>query len=653
MKRINSCLLSVVAVIFLANPVFAQKPPPVSPLTQQVKHVVIFIQENRSMDHMYGMLRGVRGFGDPNVVIPSGSPNIFGQYNGSKYILPFRTEATNIGDLDHSWDNSHAAADGGKWDLWPLEKGNETMVYYDRFTLGYYYGLADAYTVCDNYYCSVLGPTNPNRLYTMTGMIDPLGTGGGPIIDNSEPSPGFTWTTYPERLQQAKVDWKIYQAVDNYDDNPLEWFANFNGLLPGNPLYDRGLANVPDITAAVRAAVQSNTLPTVSWIVAAANLSEHPSYSIQNGEALTASLLSAINSNPAVANSTVLLLTYDENDGFYDHLPSPMPPPGTPQEFVNGVPIGLGPRVPMMIISPWTRGGKVCSQVFDHTSLIRFLEQLTGVQEPNISPWRRMVCGDLTAAFDFAHPDYSLPWLPSPIPANQGTQYPSPPASQSMPRQESGTKTAVALPYQPNVTSQLDFAQGLFHIGMSNAGTLPVHFSVFFNQYRTHGPYHYDVPAQGSLADQYDIVNLGNSKYDLSCFGPNGFLRRFGGNMSLEKGKVEVTPAINPNTNSLTLDFSNGTNSSITYSIGNDVFHLGAPAAVQVAAGAVVHTVISTAGSIGWYDLTITTSTYPSFLRQYAGRIENGLPGVTQDFGTKISPPPGSGGRIPRRTTVH
>src|SRR5439155_5398391 len=159
--------------------------------------------------------------------------------------------------------------------------------------------------------------------------------------------------------------------------------------------------------------VTSGALPQVSWLIAPAADSEHPTYSPASGEVLTKLFLNALAANPAMYNSTVFILTYDENDGLFDHVPAPVPPGGTPAEFVGNLPIGLGVRVPTILISPWSRGGYVCSQVFDHSSIIRFLEKWTGVLEPNISPWRRLICGDLTSAFDFKNPNTNFPSLPS------------------------------------------------------------------------------------------------------------------------------------------------------------------------------------------------------------------------------------------------
>ena len=130
------------------------------------------------------------------------------------------------------------------------------------------------------------------------------------------------------------------------------------------------------------------------------------------GAAFVASKIDAIAANPEVWKKTAFILNYDENDGIFDHVPPPVPPPGTPREFVRGLPIGGGFRVPCIIVSPWTAGGWVCSQPFDHTSVLQLLEKFTGVVEPNITDWRRQTFGDLTAAFRFDSEKANPPQLP-------------------------------------------------------------------------------------------------------------------------------------------------------------------------------------------------------------------------------------------------
>ncbi len=236
---------------------------------QDVKHVVILMQENRSFDHYFGTLQGVRGFNDPDILtFPWGSSDLF-QPNGpvTSYIVPFETTNVCIGDVDHSEQSGDVAAEYGWWGGWIPGKSPATMAYYSRKTLSYDYALADAYTVCDNNFCSFSGPTFPNRIYLFTGMIDPAAIGGGPILGNTIPTNGCGWTTYPERLQSAGVSWKVYRPNSDWFGDALQWFTTYQNAVPGNPLYDRGMATVPNVIAAFAADVTNGTLPQVSWII--------------------------------------------------------------------------------------------------------------------------------------------------------------------------------------------------------------------------------------------------------------------------------------------------------------------------------------------------------------------------------------------------
>jgi phospholipase C len=375
-----------------------------------LQHIVILMQENRSFDHYFGTMPGVRGFADPAAItLPDGNPVFFqpDPSHAQGYLSPFyydpsATSAQATPGTDHSWPTQHQAWDNGKMDQWIAAKGPYTMGYFKQPDIGFHWALAEAFTICDNYHCSVLGPTNPNRLYMWTGMIDPDGTGGGPIIDNS---PAFnnivlSWRTYPELLEQAGISWKVYQEEDNYDDNALAWFTQFGFAKANSPLYQRGMRKQPAGTFENDAI--NDRLPQVSWIVAPTAQTEHPDYFPAAGAEYIAQKLDAIASRPDVWAKTAFILCYDENDGMFDHVPPPTAPAGTAAEFVQGEPIGLGFRTPTTIVSPWTAGGFVCSDVFDHSSLIRFIEARFGVAEPNISDWRRRTCGDLTTAFRFA-----------------------------------------------------------------------------------------------------------------------------------------------------------------------------------------------------------------------------------------------------------
>jgi len=589
---------------------------------RDVKHVVIFMQENRSFDHYFGSLHGVHGFSDRNALRFQNGNTVFYQPSGTSYELPFHTTISCLTDTPHDWNSTHQAFNSGNNNQWVAAKGKETMNYVTRSDLPYYYALADAYTICDEYHCSALTSTDPNRLYLWTGMIDPSDTGGGPVINNNQPAAGWgtAWVTYPEFLQQAGVTWKVYQQSDNANDNALAWFASYKQATAGEPLYDNGEKTVSNLAVALKADVTNNTLPSVSWIVAPSASDEHPPHSPQSGEVLTKTLLDAIASNPTVYNSTVFILLYDENDGFFDHEIPILPAAGTTNEFVGGLPIGLGVRLPFIIVSPWTRGGRVCSQVFDATSVIQFLEKWTGVKDPNITAWRRQVCGDLTSAFDFAHPNTNYPTLPTvtAVTCSSGTT-PDVPATQSMPTQESGTLIACPLPYQPNTVSFSDPVNRNFDITLTNSGTVSVHFTIYPNAYRSDGPWPYDIAASNSITVPFNVLATGGS-YDFSCYGPNDFLRRYSGNFNAQGNQIEVTALLNPSSDNVELVMTNGTASAITFTVADNYATNSHVFSVSPASMRAVEFLSST--NNGWYDLTATLNGSTNFLRRFAGHIE-------------------------------
>ncbi|HEY1968976.1 MAG TPA: alkaline phosphatase family protein [Pseudonocardia sp.] len=427
-----------------------------------VKHVVCLMQENRSFDHYFGTLPGVRGFSDPHPLALSTGRSVWYQPDAvhpDGFMLPLHLDtstsnAQQIPSTSHAWSVQHESWNAGKMDNWlpahrraDRENGPFVMGYYTRNDIPFQFALADAFTVCDAYHSSVLGPTWPNRMYWMTGTIDPGGTGGGPIIANVVPKP-YRWTTYAERLERAGVSWKVYQQIDNYGCNMLELFQAFHDSRPGQPLYDKGLTRggAYDFEDDAR----NDRLPAVSWIIPTSYQSEHPDYMPAAGADFVASKIEAVAANPDVWAKTAFILNYDENDGLFDHVPPPSPPPGTADEFVAGLPIGGGFRVPCVIISPWTVGGLVATERFDHTSVLQFLEKVTGVAEPNISAWRRSTFGDLTSAFRFGHRGSAPPLPPTRAQLQQAqwgaTTLPKPPLTanqQRPPTQEPGTRPRI------------------------------------------------------------------------------------------------------------------------------------------------------------------------------------------------------------------
>ncbi|MEA1015547.1 alkaline phosphatase family protein [Sphingosinicella sp. LY1275] len=438
---------------------------------RDIKHVVLLMQENRSFDHYFGTMAGVRGFGDPHALTLPNGRSVFHQpdaENPKGYMLPFHldtfsTSAQRLPSTGHSWKVQHNSWNGGRMDRWlPTHRaadgahGPYTMGYFKREDIPFHHALAEAFTICDSYHCSVLGSTRPNRFYYLTGTLDPEGLHGGPIISQKTPPEGLRWKTYAERLEEAGVSWRVYQhADDGTGFNVLRLFRQFMDSPPGSPLRVKGMPSASDGQFEYDAL--HDRLPAVTWLCPTNEGSEHPNNSSPAGGAeFIAGKLDAIAANPDVWAKTVFILNYDENDGLFDHVPPPVPPEGVPGEYVNGVPIGAGFRVPCILVSPWTAGGWVCSQPFDHTSVLQFLERFTGVREPNISDWRRRTFGDLTAAFRFGEPASPPPVLPSTSGLLHHAHYaaqhlPAPPipgAEQAPPVQEKGRRRRTPLANQ-------------------------------------------------------------------------------------------------------------------------------------------------------------------------------------------------------------
>ncbi|MFI2758622.1 phosphocholine-specific phospholipase C [Streptomyces echinatus] len=632
-----------------------------------VEHIVVLMQENRSFDHYFGSLRGVRGFGDPRSVTQNGR-SVWKQSDGSKDVLPFHPDADDLGlafiqDLPHGWSDTHTAFNNGKYDKWVPAKGSTTMAYLTRDDIPFHYALADAFTICDAYHCSFMGSTDPNRYYMWSGYVGNDGKGGGPVLGNDEK--GYGWTTYPERLEQAGVSWKIYQDIGNgldangswgwiddayrgnYGDNSLLYFNQYRNAAPGSPLYDKARTGTDARTGEgyfdrLKADVQADRLPQVSWIVAPEAFTEHPNWPANYGAWYVSQVLDALTSNPDVWSRTALFITYDENDGFFDHVVPPYPPSSAAQgkstvdpalDLFKGDlghaagPYGLGQRVPMLVVSPWSKGGYVCSETLDHTSIIRFMERRFGVQEPNISPWRRAICGDLTSAFDFSRQDAAPVALPStaayePADRNRHPDYvPKPPAKRTLPAQESGSRPTRALKYAPLVDGSADTSAGKFTLTFASGANAGAAFLVTSNS-RTDGPWTYTTEAGKTLSDTWNSVYSGGN-YDLSVHGPNGFLRVFKGRNKVAGPEVTARHS----GDDVELTFTNKGSGTVRLKLVNG--YGGGPVTVSVRPGATVRQTVGLAASGRWYDLSVTSDADPAFLRGFAGHVENGQPGVS------------------------
>ncbi|WP_414649386.1 phosphocholine-specific phospholipase C [Edaphobacter sp.] len=655
---------------------------------QDVEHVVILMQENRSFDHYFGTLRGVRGFNDPRPhIFPDGKPVWYqpsatvktkryrsrGLSPRAEHVLPWYLNPKNTTEYqagtDHGWSSGHLAWNHGKYDQWVNQKQDVlTMGHLKRQDVSFHYALADAFTLCDSYFCSAHANTVINRIYLWTGTCDARNVLGkkpnGPALEERGKVNGYTWTTYPERLEANGISWRVYQGgtgipgtpTDNYTDNSLEFFAQYQveeGASPTSSLVRNGVST--HTLRDLRRDVESNRLPQVSWIVAPYKYCEHPEASPTHGAYYINLVLEALTSNPEVWSKTVFLINYDENDGLFDHVVPPMPPAtqsvkaqglvsddlaeSLKDEFVDldkyssvkhplvpgadpgGLqPVGLGPRVPMFVISPWSTGGWVCSETFDHTSVLRFLEARFGVHEPNISQWRRSVCGDLTSAFDFSKsPDTRTVSFPVPKPIQSRHKRYRVPVAQKMPVQEPGVRPARTLPYE--FMAQCRIEEGKVWVDFHNTGKTGAAFYIYSrNTSNTPDapPRRYAVSAGQSLSDYWEPT-AGEVAYDLSVYGPNGYFAHFRGG-SKQVGRPEASVRPDRLSGDVYLTLTNTGTSPCTLSAVNR--YGGENRHYDLAPGKVTEDRWPLDASAGWFDLSMTNLEDAPMLRRFAGHVE-------------------------------
>lgn len=398
--------------------------------------------------------------------------------------------------------------------------------------------------------------------------------------------------------------------------------------------------------------MQAGTLPQVSWIVAPEAYSEHPNWPANYGAWYVDQVLQVLTSNPDIWSKTALLINYDENDGFFDHIVPPFPPtssanglstvdtsleifPGS-QKYAAG-PYGLGARVPMIVVSPWSRGGWVCSETFDHTSVIRFIQKRFGAShrlpEPNITPWRRAICGDLTSAFDFRNPNRGMPTLPGtasyapPDKARHPDYVPVPPVVGAMPKQEPGVRPARALPYELFVRTHANASQRTVAFDFVNTGAAGAVF-LLYRQGSTDAPRTYTVEAKKRLADH--VATNADGSYDFVVHGPNGFLRRVAGKAaashswwSREEALPEVAEGYDVANGNLQLRLKNTGSGPCTFSVTND-YEPSKTVTRRVAGGETAQLYLDLRASHGWYDVRVTVDTDSAFARRFAGHVEMG-----------------------------
>ena len=366
--------------------------------------IVVLMQENRSFDHYFGKLHAEgkpQSAGEPK---SASNPDPAG---GAAIRAFHQKRYCEVADLDHSWNGTHREWNGGAMDGFtaanqdPADpRGGRTMGYYDQHDLSFYYGLYRKFATADHFFCATLTQTFPNRFYLLAA------TSFGHIRNDLPPTasdfvpPGGTIF---ERLDTAGVTWKIYASQIAF---ALEFAYVRN---------QRATQVVP--VAQFETDAQAGTLPQVAWIdpiflsSEVVENDEHPPANIQVGQQFVAKTVAAVFASPQWPRSA-LFLTYDEHGGFFDHMPPPpackpddIPPMlqagDTPGEFDR-----YGIRVPMALVSPYARRHFVSHTVYDHTSILRFIE--TRFDLPALTA-RDANADPMLELFDFQHPRFSKP----------------------------------------------------------------------------------------------------------------------------------------------------------------------------------------------------------------------------------------------------
>jgi phospholipase C len=667
---------------------------------QDVEHVVILMLENRSFDHYFGTLRGVRGFADRHPVPLEGGKTVWRQSDGTRDVAPFHldtktTSALRAPSTPHSFKDAQAAWNQGKFGLWAKYKTPMSLGHYRREDIPFQFALAEAFTICDAHHCSVTTGTDPNRIAFWSGSnFDPEARARGENCTeaNSEPdnlrcwikgalpTPGYTyagsaltWPTIPDVLERAGIRWRMYQDPNDNWTGAMHGglaFESFRGAQPGSPLYENGMSH--HSLEELKDDVGGGRLPQVSWVLPPMIWSEHPAPSSPlQGAEFTSRVLDALTTNPEVWSRTVFILTFDENDGLFDHVPPPAPPSYNldgalaggatldlrgeyfsdperrhlhPEDLASGTvrPWGLGPRVPLYVISPWSRGGWVNSQVFDHSSIAQFLERRFGVTIPAISPWHRAVCGDLTTAFDFATPNEdSFPQLPTVtnsaavIASIEALPRPAPPAAIEKLFQEPGTRRSRALPYElhvdarvvpAKVTSDTPAHAGAITLTFRNTGLAGAVLHVYDRLHLDRIPRRYTVEASKSLAGSWPLQD-DDGRYDLWVYGPNGFVRELRGVLHPEaKAAPRIAVEYDVPNGAIRLVMTNPGRSHTSLTVRANAYRTDGPWVFHIAPHSDIVHELTLIGSHGWYDLTILGE---HLEERFAGRMETGMPSAS------------------------
>src|SRR5437588_6119066 len=317
--------------------------------SKSIDHVLIACQENHTFDNYFGRYPRAGKFGIPsNYTQPDG-------HGGN--IRPYHFSSHNRPDLAHTWQAIHSEWNDGKMNGFYTTDGREALGYYDNSDLPYYYALADAFTLCGNYFCYQLGPTLPNRIALWAG------TSGGVTSATKIPAGSLDFPTIVDLLDAHHISWKCYNLGLGLGSVPEIEFFNALPFFKKWQSDSRLMYREGDY----QSDLDHGTLPQVSFMISDGLFSEHPPADIHTGQHEMAKIINALMASSSWTSS-VLFLTYDEGGGFFDHVPPPQ---------VDAY--GMGMRVPMLVVSPWVKRGYVSSQLYEHASILKFIERRFGL----------------------------------------------------------------------------------------------------------------------------------------------------------------------------------------------------------------------------------------------------------------------------------
>ena len=483
-----------------------------------------------------------------------------------------------------------------------------------------------------------------------------------------------TGRRYPEILEKAGISWKIYQDagagldaahfwgwgddayIGNYGDNSLLYLLQYQNAADGSPLAEKArtgtnISQSGTLFDIFRQDVRSEQLPQVSWIVAPEAYTEHPNWPANYGAWYISQMLDALTANPEVWSKTVFFIMFDENDGFFDHMVPPTPPQSraegistvdTTNELFTGSPdypatkytpgpYGLGVRVPMIVVSPWSKGGWVNSEVFDHTSLIRFIERrfgrhnagLHGVEHYSVAPRRCRATSLLLST----SPRRMMPqWrcqAPSrtsrPITCGIRITVPRPRPTRHCPSRSRGrvrhARCRTSCTWKEKQTRGWERS--------SFASAMPARLQRFFTFVQgmdLTGPWTYTVGIGDEVSDSFGTS--GATSYDLSVYGPNGFLRSFAGSAGSRSANLSVRTIYDRDSEGIVLLIHN--HGSNTEKVKIVDAYSGKTTTHQCQPGSSFTYFGQLEKSFGWYDLTVEVESDASFLRRLAGHVETG-----------------------------